>query len=78
MALVDVNMNLINGKRFPGPVKQVEAMLGKALTITSKLELCGMIAIQYKAIETLVDALALADPDNKLIKGLGRAPKGQQ
>jgi hypothetical protein len=72
MALVDVNGNLINGKAFPGPIRQVEKMLGKPISIISKLELSGLICSQYQAIETLVEALSNAVPDHPLIKDLAR------
>ena len=64
----------IHGQTFPEPIKQVQAMLGKEMSIVSKLELCGLICAQYRAIENLMEALHRAEPDNPLIAGL-RSPE---
>lgn len=68
--LVNASGAPIHGQSFPEPVRQVSAMLGKDMTITSKLELCGLICAQYRAIENLMEALYHAEPDNALVKGL--------
>ena len=68
--LVNTHGEPIHGQTFPEPLRQVSAMLGKDMAIVSKLELCGLICAQYRAIENLMEALYHAEPDNALVRGL--------
>jgi len=76
MTLVNVNGQIISGN-FPGPVKFVERMLKKQMGIISKLELCGLICQQYRAIDNLMAELMRVDPGNRILPGQGDAKARQ-